>query len=169
MQPNKIIIRKAENKDIAALMQMIKELAIYEKMEDMLRIKDDFIRDEVLRPDSPLSCLVAEDQDGKLHGYAALYQTMSLFLGQYGLHIHDLYVRESARGQGLGKAFMIEIARIALDKNYGRISWEALAWNTSAIDFYKKLGAEHQQGWDMFKVEGGAITALAQINNSVSA
>jgi GNAT superfamily N-acetyltransferase len=154
-------IRQATLSDTQQLMDMIRDLAIYEKMEDMLKITPDFLEKEIIAENPSFTCFVAEDGSGHLIGYCALYLTMSLFLGAKGLHIHDLYVREDARAKGIGTLFMKHIAQYAHGLNYQRITWEALDWNEPAINFYKKLGAEHQTEWDMFKLEGNDIKTLA--------
>lgn len=156
-----ILIRHIEKKDIPDVMKMITKLAVYEKMEDMLSITPDFIEQEILPNDTSFECLVAVHQDtGTLLGYAALYRSMSLFLGACGFHLHDLYVRENARRHGIGIAFFKEIAKIATQRGYKRISWEVLKWNDIALNFYQKLGAQHEENWDCYKLEGDNIAQL---------
>jgi GNAT superfamily N-acetyltransferase len=160
-----ISIRPLEKNDISEVMEMIKELAEYEKMEDMLNVSPDFIEQEILPPNTSFECLVAVDQNTeKLVGYAALYRSMSLFLGANGFHLHDLYVREQARRSGVGLAFFKEIASIAEKRGYKRFSWEVLKWNDIALNFYHKLGAYHEKDWDVFKLEGENIARISKLD-----
>lgn len=158
---SKITIRLAVAEDAPQIMDMIRELAIYEKMDNMLKITPEFLEHHIINDGQNYICFVAENSEKQLVGYCALYKIFSLFLGAEGLHIHDLYVREEHRGNGIGTNFFKEIAKLATEQNYERITWEALNWNKSAIDFYKKLGATHQAEWDMFKLEGDTIKRLA--------
>ena len=85
----------------------------------------------------------------------------STFLGQHGLYLEDLYVRETHRGAGIGKALLVQLARIAKENDCGRMEWWVLDWNAPSIAFYKSLGAEEMDDWTVFRLTGDALEKLA--------
>lgn len=94
-------------------------------------------------------------------GFALFFHNYSTFLAQRGIYLEDLFVRPSARGKGVGHALLSELARIALERNCGRLEWAVLDWNELAIDFYKRIGARPLDDWTVFRLTGDALEQLA--------
>jgi GNAT superfamily N-acetyltransferase len=106
------------------------------------------------------SVLLAE-QDGEVAGFALWFFTFSTWLGRPGMWLEDLFVRPELRGRGIGKALMLELARIAVREGCGRFEWNVLDWNQPSLDFYRSLGARQLDEWVGCRVEGNALRALA--------
>ena len=92
---------------------------------------------------------------------ALYFQNYSTFLGKPGLYLEDLFVEPAHRGQGIGKALLVELARLAVRRDCGRFEWSVLDWNTPAIEFYQSLGAKPMSDWTIFRVTGEALRRLA--------
>ena len=90
--------------------------------------------------------------ENKIVGQALFFKNFSTFLGKPGIYLEDLYVKPEFRSKGIGKALLIKIISIAKERNYGRVEWSVLDWNESAIDFYKRLGAEPLNDWTIFRL-----------------
>ena len=94
-------------------------------------------------------------------GFALFFHNFSTFLGRRGLYLEDLFVRPEARGRGVGRALLVHLAQIALERGCGRFEWSVLDWNESAIRFYRELGAQPLEGWTVMRVTGEALAKLA--------
>jgi GNAT superfamily N-acetyltransferase len=94
-------------------------------------------------------------------GFALFFHNFSTFLGRPGIYLEDLFVEPAHRGKGIGKALLIEIAKIAKERHCGRLEWSVLDWNQAAIDFYRGLGARPLNDWTMFRVTGEVLDRLA--------
>src|SRR5207244_9221267 len=105
--------------------------------------------------------LVAE-WDGAPAGFAFYFHTYSTWLGRWGLYLEDLFVRPAFRGRGIGKALLVELARIGVAEKIGRVNWQVLDWNTPAIEFYERLGARRLVEWESFRLAGEALERLAR-------
>ena len=99
--------------------------------------------------------------EGKPAGFALYFHNFSTWLGKPGLYLEDLFVRESMRGKGIGKALLLHLAGIARDRGCGRMEWSVLDWNTPAIDFYKALGAEPMDEWTVYRLDAAALERVA--------
>jgi len=99
--------------------------------------------------------------DGKPLGFALFFQNYSTFLAQRGIYLEDLFVTPEARGKGVGFALLSALARIAIERDCGRLEWAVLDWNELAIDFYKKIGAKPLDEWTVFRLTGDALEQLA--------
>lgn len=140
-----MIIRKAREEDMASVLELIKELAVYEKEPEAVIVTvEDLIRDG-FGEDPLFYCYVAEE-DGSTVGMALYYYRYSTWKGRT-LHLEDLVVKESERGSGIGFALYSEIIKIAHQENVQRMEWNVLDWNTPAIDFYEKSGATVLKDW----------------------
>ena len=95
-------------------------------------------------------------------GFALFFHNFSTFVGRPGIYLEDLFVREAMRGKGIGKALLVHLAKIAVERDCGRFEWSVLNWNSPAIEFYKSLGAEAVEGWTVFRVSGNALEKLAK-------
>ena len=127
-------IRPARAEDAATIVAMIRELAAYEKLEQNARATVEDIRRHLFGERLAAEALIAE-VDGEPVGVAVFFTTFSTFRGQPGLYLEDIFVRPEHRGHGAGKAMLKELARIAVERDYGRLEWVVLDWNTPAIGF----------------------------------
>ena len=158
MQPR---VRPAEPSDVPVLLELVHELAVYEREPDAVEATEDMLTRALFGPSPVASCSVALDDDGTVVGFALWYVTFSTWKGLPGLWLEDLFVRPVARGSGLGKALLQELARVCVARGYARFEWWVLDWNAPAIGFYRSLGAVPQQEWTTFRVDGDALRALA--------
>jgi GNAT superfamily N-acetyltransferase len=148
---NKLVIRPAEEKDASDIIKLIKELADYEKLSDMVVVSEDDIMRVVFGKDKFVEILIAE-YDGNFAGQALFFNNFSTFLGKPGIYLEDLVVRPKYRGKGIGKALLQKIIDLAKERNYGRVEWSVLDWNEPAIKFYKNIGAEMMETWKLFRL-----------------
>jgi GNAT superfamily N-acetyltransferase len=109
----------------------------------------------------PMAEVVLAERDGTPVGFALFFSNFSTFLGRPGLYLEDLYVHEHERGHGVGRKLLEHLARLAIDRGWGRMEWAVLDWNEPAIGFYQGLGARLMDGWSIVRVTGDALTALA--------
>ena len=158
MQPR---VRPAEPADVPVLLELVHELAVYEREPDAVEATEDMLTQALFAPSPVASCSVALDDDGTVVGFALWYVTFSTWKGLPGLWLEDLFVRPVARGSGLGKALLQDLARVCVARGYARFEWWVLDWNAPAIGFYRSLGAVPQQEWTTFRVDGDALRALA--------
>jgi GNAT superfamily N-acetyltransferase len=154
-------VRSAEPADVPVLLELVRELAAYEREPDAVEATQDMLAAALFGPAPVASCSVALDDGGDVVGFALWYVTFSTWKGLPGLWLEDLFVRPSARGSGLGTALLQELARVCVARGYARFEWWVLDWNAPAIGFYRSLGAEPQDEWTTFRVDGDALGALA--------
>lgn len=158
-EKNGIHIRKASSDDAALLLQLIKELAEFERIShEVITTKE--ILGESLFGAKPSAEAVIVELDGKTAGFAVYFNNFSTFVGRPGLYIEDLYVRPEYRGKGIGKALFKHCAEVALERNLGRVEWAVLNWNP-ARDFYKHFGAEPMNDWVIYRLTGDDLRKLA--------
>src|SRR5438128_38872 len=134
-------IRQASRNDVSVLLLLIRDLATYEKkLRKAVVTEDDLLRD-AFGPQQKFRSLIAE-WNGEPAGYASFFYFYSTFRGRAALFLEDLFVLEKFRGKGIGKAMLVEVARLAVKEGCFGLRWEVLDWNTPAIEFYKRLGAD---------------------------
>ena len=156
-----LVIRKAVPTDVPVMLQFVRELAEYERDPSaVVATEADLLRDG-FGPSPRYFCLVAE-LDGAPAGFAFYFHTYSTWLGRWGLYLEDLFVRPSFRGKGIGKALLVELAKIGVEEKIGRMNWQVLDWNTTAIEFYERLGALRLSEWETFRLAGEALERLAR-------
>ena len=150
-----MIIRTATKKDMQSVLELIQELAIFEKEPDAVVVTaDDLVRDGF--SENPLfQCFVAE-VNNEIIGMALYYYRYSTWKGKT-IHLEDLIVKESKRGTGAGFALYKEIIKQGKAENVRRIEWNVLDWNTSAIDFYEKSGAKVLDDWRVVHMDETGI------------
>jgi GNAT superfamily N-acetyltransferase len=154
------VIRAAGIDDVPVIVALVRELADYEREPDAVVATEQHFRD-ALFGDQPLAhCLVAEDADSEVVGFAIWFVNFSTWLGTHGIYLEDLFVQPSARGAGHGRALLTELARIAVSRGYGRVEWSVLDWNTPAQGFYRSLGAGPQDDWTVWRLTGDALRDL---------
>ena len=155
-----VSFRTAERKDVALILEFIRELADYEKMLDEVvatpELLEKWIFDE--RKAEVIFALEGEREVG----FALFFHNFSTFLGRAGIYLEDLYVRPECRGKGYGKALLKELARIAVERGCGRLEWWCLDWNRPSIDFYLSLGAEPMKDWTVYRIAGETLKKLAK-------
>jgi GNAT superfamily N-acetyltransferase len=110
----------------------------------------------------PAAEVLLANMDGARVGFALFFSTYSTFLAQPGIYLEDLYVQPHARGKGAGVALLAELARIAVERECGRVEWSVLTWNEPSIGFYKKLGAIAMDDWTIYRLTGDALGQLAR-------
>ncbi|MET9343691.1 GNAT family N-acetyltransferase [Nonomuraea sp. NPDC003804] len=145
------MIRRATIQDVPAIIDMIRELADYEKSLHEVRVTPEQLESALFAPDPALHAHVAE-QDGRLVGYALWFLNFSTWRGTHGIYLEDLYVRPEARGGGHGKALMAELSRICVERGYHRLEWSVLDWNEPSIAFYKSMGAVPMDEWTVYRL-----------------
>jgi GNAT superfamily N-acetyltransferase len=153
-------IRAALPADITLITSLVAELAAYEKMTADNHATEATLN-EALFADVPLAHALIAELDGEPIGIALYFYTYSTFQGSRCLYLEDLYVRETARGNGMGKMLLASLAQIAADQKCARVDWVVLDWNKPSIDFYKSIGAKPKAEWLNFELSGDAIGALA--------
>ena len=155
------IVRPARREDAGAIWELILGLAQYEKMEARVTGSAARLAEDLFGPRPALNCLVAEEA-GALIGYALFYPTYSSFRTQPMMWLEDLFVRPEARGRGMGRALLVEVARAALARSCWRLDWNVLDWNQPSIGFYEGLGARrHNPNWYQFGFSEAQLKALA--------
>lgn len=154
-----ITIREASPGDAATIVALIRELAAYEDLSDQVRISEaDVVRDGFSeRP--YFECLIAE-VDGEVAGFALFFHNYSTFEGRPGIYVEDVYVRENARGLGLGRNLMARLAAIARQRGCRRLDLWVLHWNP-AREFYHRLGFRHMGNWLPYRLDGDDLARLA--------
>jgi GNAT superfamily N-acetyltransferase len=152
-------LRAARAGDVAALVELVTELATYERAADQVRLTPELLKAALFGPE-PKAFAHVVTVDGELAGFALWFVSFSTWLGRHGLYLEDLYVRPEHRGKGLGRALLLELARICVERGYGRLEWAVLDWNQPAIDFYQAQGAEPQDDWTTFRLSGAALRRL---------
>lgn len=155
-------IRGATPGDVPNILAMIRELAEYERALDEVLATEDLVDAALFGPDPGVFALIAETPDGTVVGFALWFRNFSTWLGRHGVYLEDLYVRPAYRGQGYGKALLVELARIVLDRGYGRLEWWVLDWNEPALRFYRSIGALAMDEWTVQRVTGQTLRDLAR-------
>jgi GNAT superfamily N-acetyltransferase len=155
-----LTIRHGERTDVALIAELIRGLAKYERLDDQVTMTEEKL-DRALFGERPYAeTLIAED-DGEPVGFALFFHNFSTFLAQPGIYLEDLFVLPERRGSGVGKELLTALARIAVERDCGRLEWAVLDWNESAIGFYERLGARPNSDWTIFRLAGEPLRRLA--------
>ncbi|GLS18834.1 N-acetyltransferase [Labrys miyagiensis] len=156
-----LTIRRAEPKDAAAILGLIRQLAVYEKLLHEVTASDADITATLFGDLPRVFCDIAE-WNGETAGFALWFYNYSTFLGRHGLFLEDLFVREEFREHGIGKALLRHLAQRCLTEKLGRFEWSVLDWNEPAIGFYEKHGAILRKEWIGCRLTGEPLEALAR-------
>src|SRR4051812_30879988 len=159
--PDDLVIRFALPADVGSILAFIQELAEYERLADEVIADEQTLKTTLFGVRPAAEVLIAE-LAGEPVGFALFFQSYSTFLGKPGLYLEDLFVRPAARGRGVGRALMSALARVAMQRNYGRFEWSVLDWNEPALKFYASLGARPQSEWTVQRLTGAPLAALAE-------
>jgi len=146
-----LIIRQAEERDVTNIIELINELAEFEKLSHLVKITETDIKNVLFGANKFIEVLIAEYQ-GKIAGQALFFKNFSTFLGKPGIYLEDLYVKHEFRGKGIGKALLQQIITLAKERDYGRVEWSVLEWNEPAIEFYRSIGAIELKEWKIFRL-----------------
>ena len=150
--------RNAEEKDAALILDFIKGIATYEHMLDDVINTEEMIKEVVFGKGHAEVVFVLEGE--KEVGFALFFHNYSTFVGRAGIHLEDLFVLPEYRGKGYGKALFCEVARIAKERNCGRLEWTCLNWNTPSINFYLSMGAAPMDEWTTYRLTAEKIDDL---------
>jgi GNAT superfamily N-acetyltransferase len=157
-----VTLRPAAPGDVEQILAFIRELAAYEKLEHQVVATGPELARHLFG-DRPAAEVVIAELEGVPVGFALFFQNFSTFLGRPGLFLEDLYVQPQARGKGIGKALLVHLARLAVERGAGRLDWNVLDWNEPAIGFYQRLGATVLPDWRTCRVTGDALSNLAGV------
>jgi GNAT superfamily N-acetyltransferase len=154
------VIRPATPADVPIIARLIRDLAEYERLLDRVSLNEADLRDHLFGEKKYAEVLLAEEA-GAVVGFALFFPNYSTFRGKPGIYLEDLYVVPEARGKGYGKALLVALAKLAVERDFCRVEWSVLNWNTPSIDFYKALGATPMDEWTVYRVMDEALTKLA--------
>ncbi|MBO7289981.1 MAG: GNAT family N-acetyltransferase [Bacteroidaceae bacterium] len=161
MERKKPVIRKAEREDVALVLEFIKGIARYEKMENEVEATVELLEEQLF--DKGRAEVIFAMEDGKEVGFALFFHNFSTFVGRGGLYLEDLYVYPEYRGKGYGKALFVELVRIANERKCGRMEWVCLNWNTPSIEFYRSMGAVALDEWTTYRLTEEGIERLMEL------
>lgn len=156
---NAITFRFAKESDISLILEFIRALARYEKMEELVIADEATLREQLFVKKNAEVIFAVEN--GAEVGFALFFHNFSTFLGRAGLYLEDLFVKPECRGRGIGTKMFRELARICKERGYGRFEWWCLDWNEPSIKFYKSMGAEAMSDWTVYRIAGERLAALA--------
>ena len=155
-------IRPAVPADLSLIAELIRDLAEYEKLASEVRFDEAVLADKLFGAQTYAEVLIGE-LDGAPQGFALFFHNFSTFEGRPGIYLEDLFVRPAARGSGLGKALLAQLAKLALERDCARLEWSVLDWNEPAIGFYKTLGARPLDEWTGMRIDGVALVHLGAV------
>ena len=155
-------IRPAQSDEAAIILQLIKDLAEYEKAPDEVITTEKEIIETIFADNPKVFCDFVE-VDGDIAGMAIWFLNYSTWQGKHGIYLEDLYVKPEFRGRGYGKSLLQHLASICNEHGYGRFQWWVLDWNSPAIEFYRSLGAEAMSDWTVYRVSGEPLRRLGEL------
>lgn len=157
---NELTFRMAVPGDEHTILDIILDLARYEKLEHEVVATPELLREWLFEKEKA-EVLLAE-ADGTVVGSALFFHNFSTFLGRAGIYLEDLFVRPEYRGRGYGKALLQKLASITVERGCGRLEWSCLDWNQPSIDFYtKRMHAVPMDGWTVYRLSGETLEKAA--------
>jgi len=165
--PNEFIIRPACVEDAPLILELIRDLATYERAPNEVTATEEQLVD-VLFGERPAAEVLLAFEGKSPVGFAVFFYNFSTWLGRPGLYLEDLFVKPEKRGKGYGRALLVELAKIARDRECGRMEWAVLDWNEPAIKFYHALGAKPMDEWTVFRLTRDGIARLADAADRVA-
>ncbi len=150
----------ATSDQVPLILSFIRKLAEYERLSHQVVVDEELLR-EHLFGERPAAEVVLAYVGERAVGFALFFTSFSTFVGRPGLYLEDLFVEPDARGQGTGKALLRHLARLVVERRYGRLEWAVLDWNQPSIDFYRSLGAKPLDDWTTYRLTGESLAALA--------
>ena len=152
-------IRPAKIQEVGEVLQLIQDLATYEKAPEQVEASKEGLLNTIFSSDPRVFCDLVE-VDGQIAGMAIWFLNYSTWQARHGIYLEDLFIKPEYRGRGYGKALLKHLAKICDEKGYGRLQWWVLDWNSPAIEFYKSLGAEAMDEWTVYRTSGKALKDL---------
>ncbi len=154
-------IRPARQEEVGIVLQLIHDLAVYEKAPNEVEATEKELLETIFSSDPKVFCDLVE-VDGEIAGMAIWFLNYSTWQGKHGIYLEDLFIKPEYRGRGYGKALLKHLAKICDEKGYGRFQWWVLDWNSPAIEFYRSLGAIAMDEWTVYRVSGQALKELGE-------
>jgi len=154
-------IRPATPADVPLILRFIRGLATYEKLLPEVEATEAKLTATLFGSRPAAECVLAFTEGNTPAGFAIFFTNYSTFLAKPGLYLEDLFVEPALRGQGIGKALLLHLARLANERGCGRMEWSVLDWNQPAIDFYESIGAVRQTEWTTCRLTGAALARYA--------
>ena len=151
--------RYATEADVPAILDLIRQLAEYEKAADEVVATEELLRQSLF--DQRAAEVLLVEASGRPVGFAVFFTSFSTWLGRAGIFLEDLFVLPNERRKGYGKGLLQHLAQIAMERGCGRLEWNCLDWNQPSIDFYLSLGAAKMDCWTTYRLEGDTLEALA--------
>lgn len=155
------MIRPATPADVPVILELVRELADYERAPDAVKVSEQLLHDALFAPDPRVFVHIAEHETGDVAGFALWFLNFSTWLGRHGIYLEDLFVRPQYRGYGYGRRLLATLARLCVERGYGRLEWWVLDWNEPALGFYRSIGAQPMDEWTVHRVTGDDLIALA--------
>jgi GNAT superfamily N-acetyltransferase len=152
-------IRPAKREEVGEVLQLIQDLATYEKAPDQVEASRDDLLNTIFAKEPRVFCDLVE-VDGQIAGMAIWFLNYSTWQAKHGIYLEDLYIKPEFRARGYGKALLKHLAQICDKEGYGRLQWWVLDWNSPAIEFYKSFGAEAMDEWTVYRTSGQALKDL---------
>ena len=152
-------IRPAKREEVGEVLQLIQDLATYEKAPDQVEASRDDLLNTIFAKEPRVFCDLVE-VDGQIAGMAIWFLNYSTWQAKYGIYLEDLYIKPEFRARGYGKALLKHLAQICDKEGYGRLQWWVLDWNSPAIEFYRSFGAEAMDEWTVYRTSGQALKDL---------
>ena len=152
-------IRPAKREEVGEVLQLIQDLATYEKAPDQVEASRDDLLNTIFAKEPRVFCDLVE-VDGQIAGMAIWFLNYSTWQAKHGIYLEDLYIKPEFRARGYGKALLKHLAQICDREGYGRLQWWVLDWNSPAIEFYKSFGAEAMDEWTVYRTSGLALKNL---------
>ncbi len=160
------MIRPARPDDVPVIHRLVRDLAEYEREPDAAVATEADFKEALFCGDPAVFAHIAEhvpdEGEPVVAGFALWFKNFSTWTGRHGIYLEDLYVRPELRGHGYGKALLTELAAICVERDYTRLEWWVLDWNTPSIDFYRPLGAHPMDDWTVFRLDGDALSSLGR-------
>jgi GNAT superfamily N-acetyltransferase len=150
----------AREKDVPLILQLITDLAAYERLSDQLIATEEDLRAALFSPRPAAEVVIGYAGDVPA-GFALYFQTFSTFKGRPGLYLEDLFVKPEWRRHGLGRMLLARLARTAVERGYGRMEWSVLKWNEMALSVYRSVGAQPMDAWTVYRLNGAALRELS--------
>lgn len=155
-------IRSARREDVGVILQLIRDLAEYEKAPNEVVATESDLIATIFDENPKVFCDLIE-VDGEIVGMAIWFLNYSTWQGKHGIYLEDLFIKPEYRGRGFGKALLVHLASICNERGYGRFQWWVLDWNSPAIEFYRAIGAEAMSEWTVYRVSGDPLRRLGEL------